>query len=163
MAWNARIPQDQLPMVRRCSTTLRRVRPSTTFSRVSRKSRESGRSPFEEAKERPDCGPLPVRVFLDGCVMAIVSRPARSRVKTAHQMGCLQSRTANSSRRKLSRRIRDRESQSVLQQNLTIGAIAIVVLQAKTNRLGDLMPCVPALMRAIETARPGTVQTVVST
>lgn len=42
-----------------------------------------------------------------------------------------------------------------LQQNLGSLAIAIIVLQAKTNRLADLKPLVPSLLAAIESAQPG--------
>jgi hypothetical protein len=41
------------------------------------------------------------------------------------------------------------------QQNLDSFSIAVVVLQAKTNRLADLRPLVPNLLVAIESAVPG--------
>jgi len=41
------------------------------------------------------------------------------------------------------------------QRNLTSLPIAVVVLQAKTNRLADLKPLVPKLLAAIESARSG--------
>ena len=41
------------------------------------------------------------------------------------------------------------------QQNLDSFSIAVIVLQAKTNRLADLRPLVPSLLKAIESARPG--------
>ena len=41
------------------------------------------------------------------------------------------------------------------QQNLESFPIAVVVLQAKTNRLADLRTWVPALLAAIESASPG--------
>jgi hypothetical protein len=34
-------------------------------------------------------------------------------------------------------------------------SIAVVVLQAKTNRLADLEPLLPSLLLAIESAMPG--------
>jgi hypothetical protein len=40
------------------------------------------------------------------------------------------------------------------QQNLDSFSIAVIVLQAKTNRLADLRPLVPSLLKAIESARP---------
>jgi hypothetical protein len=46
------------------------------------------------------------------------------------------------------------------QQNLGSVPIAVVVLRAKSNRLGDLRPLVPALLAAIESARPGAAQLV---
>jgi hypothetical protein len=44
------------------------------------------------------------------------------------------------------------------QQNLGSFAIAVVVLQAKTNRLADLKPMAPRLRAAIESALPGAVK-----
>ncbi|HXZ16259.1 MAG TPA: DUF5615 family PIN-like protein [Roseiarcus sp.] len=41
------------------------------------------------------------------------------------------------------------------QQNISALSIAIVILQAKSNRLADLMPLTPQLLAAIEFARPG--------
>ncbi len=41
------------------------------------------------------------------------------------------------------------------QQNLDSFSIAVVVLQAKTNRLADLRPLVSNLLAAIESAVPG--------
>jgi hypothetical protein len=41
------------------------------------------------------------------------------------------------------------------QQNLGSFPIAVIVLQARTNRLADLKPLVPRLLAAIESARPG--------
>ena len=41
------------------------------------------------------------------------------------------------------------------QQKLASLSIAVIVLQAKTNRLADLRPLVPKLLMAIEFAQPG--------
>jgi hypothetical protein len=41
------------------------------------------------------------------------------------------------------------------QQNLESFSIAVIVLQARTNRLADLRPLVPSLLAAIESALPG--------
>lgn len=41
------------------------------------------------------------------------------------------------------------------QQNLNAFSIAVVVLQARTNRLADLRPLIPGLLAAIESALPG--------
>lgn len=41
------------------------------------------------------------------------------------------------------------------QQNVNSFSIAVVVLQAKTNRLADLEPLLPSLLLAIESAMPG--------
>jgi predicted nuclease of predicted toxin-antitoxin system len=44
------------------------------------------------------------------------------------------------------------------QQRLTNRPFAVIVLRAKTNRLVDLLPLVPALRLAIEELRPGQVR-----
>jgi hypothetical protein len=41
------------------------------------------------------------------------------------------------------------------QQNLGSYPIGVIVLQARTNRLSDLRPLVPTLLRTIPVARPG--------
>lgn len=46
------------------------------------------------------------------------------------------------------------------QQNLAALPIAVIVLQARTNRLADLMPLVPDLLGAIAAASTGAVQLV---
>lgn len=42
-----------------------------------------------------------------------------------------------------------------LQQNLTRFNLAVIVLEARTNRLGDLKGLVPKLLEALSTAAPG--------
>ncbi len=44
------------------------------------------------------------------------------------------------------------------QQNLTSFSIAVVVLEAKTNRLADLGPLMPKMLAAIAHMLPGTVK-----
>jgi predicted nuclease of predicted toxin-antitoxin system len=41
------------------------------------------------------------------------------------------------------------------QQNLTSRKIAIIILRARSNRLKDLLPLVPACLAHIETIQPG--------
>jgi hypothetical protein len=41
------------------------------------------------------------------------------------------------------------------QQNLAAFQVGVIVLQARSNRLADLRPLVPAVIAAIEQARPG--------
>jgi hypothetical protein len=41
------------------------------------------------------------------------------------------------------------------QQNLAGRSIAIVILRGKSNRLVDLLPLVPDLLRTMRLARPG--------
>jgi hypothetical protein len=44
------------------------------------------------------------------------------------------------------------------QQDIVSFPIAVLVLQARTNRLADLRPLVPRLLSAIEAGQPGTVK-----
>jgi hypothetical protein len=46
------------------------------------------------------------------------------------------------------------------QQRLTNRPFAVIVLRAKTNRLADLLPLVPALLRALDEIKPGEVREV---
>lgn len=46
------------------------------------------------------------------------------------------------------------------QQSLPKFQIALVVLRARSNRLGNLLPLVPDIVAAISSAKPGTVQIV---
>jgi hypothetical protein len=41
------------------------------------------------------------------------------------------------------------------QQDLASFSVAVIILRAKTNRLADLRPLVPRLLRTIATAAPG--------
>jgi predicted nuclease of predicted toxin-antitoxin system len=43
------------------------------------------------------------------------------------------------------------------QQNINARPFGLVVLRAKTNRLADLLPIVPGLLRTLEKLRPGEV------
>lgn len=47
------------------------------------------------------------------------------------------------------------------QQNLRTRPFGIIVLQAKTNRLTDLLPLVPALRGALQEVRPGQVRNLI--
>ena len=44
------------------------------------------------------------------------------------------------------------------QQNLSGRSIAILILVARTNRIEDLIPLVPALLTALDDVRPGEVR-----
>src|SRR3977135_4321162 len=46
------------------------------------------------------------------------------------------------------------------QQRLKSRPFALIVLRAKTNRLADLLPLVPALRRALDEVKPGDTRTV---
>jgi hypothetical protein len=41
------------------------------------------------------------------------------------------------------------------QQNLTQSSLCVIVLHARTNRLEDLLPLVPAILAALDEIRPG--------
>jgi Domain of unknown function (DUF5615) len=102
-----------------------------------------------------------VKVFLDECIDWRLARELVGHdVKTARQMGWTAIKNGEllalaseqfdvfvSVDRNLS-----------FQQNLTSFSIAVVVLEAKTNRLADLRPLVPNVLAAIEHMRPGTVK-----
>jgi hypothetical protein len=49
------------------------------------------------------------------------------------------------------------------QQNLSAFAIAVIVIRARSNRLADLRPLIPALLTAIGSAQPGVVTTIGTT
>ena len=47
------------------------------------------------------------------------------------------------------------------QQKVAASPIGVVVLRARSNRLSDLLPLVPALLEVIAEIRPGVVQEIV--
>jgi len=99
-----------------------------------------------------------MRIFLDECVDWRLSRDITGHeVMTARQMGwtsikngellALASEQFNvfvTVDRNLS-----------FQQNLAVLSIAVIVLQARTNRLAELKLLLPDLLAAISSARPG--------
>jgi hypothetical protein len=105
-------------------------------------------------------------VLLDECVDWRLSRAITGHeVKTARQMGWLAIK--NGELLRLASQSFDMlvtvDRNLSFQQNLSTYSIAIIVLQARTSRLADLMPLVPALLRSIETAQPSTLQIIGST
>jgi hypothetical protein len=99
-----------------------------------------------------------VKVFLDECVDWRLARDIVGHdVKTARQMGW--TTIKNGTLLKLASEYFDVfvtvDRNLSFQQNLDSFSIAVVVLQAKTNRLADLRPLVPSLLAAIESALPG--------
>jgi Domain of unknown function (DUF5615) len=102
-----------------------------------------------------------VKVLLDECVDWRFARDILGHeVKTARQMGW----TAMKNGELLSLASENFDvfvtvDRSLsFQQNLNSFSIAVVVLQAKTNRLADLKPLEPRLLAAIESALPGAVK-----
>jgi hypothetical protein len=102
-----------------------------------------------------------VRVLLDECVDWRLARDIVGHdVKTARQMGW--TAVKNGELLTLASEQFDVfvnvDRNLSFQQNLTSFSIAVVVLQAKSNRLVDLRPLSPSVLAAIENARPGTVE-----
>ena len=101
-----------------------------------------------------------MRVILDECVDWRLARHLVGHdVKTAQQKGWVGIRNGqllNLASREFDVFVTVDRNLS-FQQNLDSFTIAVLVLHAKTNRLADLMPLVPALLAAIETVRPGVV------
>jgi Domain of unknown function (DUF5615) len=102
-----------------------------------------------------------VRVLLDECVDWRLARDITGHeVKTARQMGW----TAIKNGALLALAAEDFDIFVTVDRNLSAQqnpmaySIAIVVLQARTNRLADLRPLIPSLLRAIEFAKPGSVE-----
>ena len=104
-----------------------------------------------------------MRVLLDECVDWRLAREiAGHDVKTARQMGW----TTIKNGELLTLAAEDFDvfvtvdRNLAFQQNLAAFSIAVIVLRARTNRLADLKPLVPDLLRVIEAARLGTVEVI---
>lgn len=104
-----------------------------------------------------------MRILLDECVDWRLMRDiAGHEVKTARQMGW----TAISNGELLALASAQFDVFVTVDRNLSFQQnprsfdISVVVLAAKSDRLGDLRPLVPALLTAIASAQPGVVQTV---
>jgi Domain of unknown function (DUF5615) len=99
-----------------------------------------------------------VRVFLDECVDWRLAREiVGHEVRTARQLGW--TTIKNGALLTLAAQHFDIfvtvDRNLSFQQNLDSFSIAVIVLQAKTDRLADLKPLVPALLAAIKSASPG--------
>lgn len=99
-----------------------------------------------------------MRVLLDECVDWRLSREiAGHDVKTARQMGW--SAIRNGELLALAEKAFDVsvtvDRNLSFQQNLPAFTISVVVLRARSNRLADLRPLVPALQTAISNAGKG--------
>ena len=99
-----------------------------------------------------------MRVFLDECVDWRLAREITGHdVRTARQMGW--TTIKNGALLTLASQHFDIfvtvDRNLSFQQNLDSFSIAVIVLQAKTNRLADLKPLAPALLTAIKSASPG--------
>lgn len=102
-----------------------------------------------------------MRVLLDGCVpKRLANELTEHEVKTAPEMGW-----ADLDDGPLLEAMAGRFDVLVTvdkslprQQRLDNRSFAVVVLRARTNRLVDLLPLVPALRRAIGELRPGQVR-----
>ena len=99
-----------------------------------------------------------MRVLLDECIDWRLSRDLIGHeVKTAHQMGW--ATIENGQLLALAERSFDVfvtvDRNLSFQQNLTSYSIAVIVLRAKSNRLAELEPLVPQLLKALVSARQG--------
>ena len=99
-----------------------------------------------------------MRVFLDECVDWRLARDLRGHdVMTARQMGW----TSLENGELLARASQEFavfvtvDRNLAFQQNLVALPIAVIVLEARTNRLADLKLLVPNLLSAIASAKPG--------
>ena len=104
-----------------------------------------------------------MKVFLDECVDWRLARDIVGHdVKTARQMGW--TTIKNGALLTLASQHFDVfvtvDRNLSLQQNLHTFSIAVVVLQAKTNRLADLRPLIPSLLATIEAALPGAARSI---
>jgi hypothetical protein len=104
-----------------------------------------------------------MRVFLDECVDWRLSRDLIGHhVRTARQMGWTSIK--NGELLALAAQEFDIfvtvDRNLAFQQNLAPLTVAVIILQAPTNRLADLQDLVPGLLEAIAAAKPGPVTTV---
>ena len=104
-----------------------------------------------------------MKVFLDECVDWRLARDIVGHdVKTARQMGW--TTIKNGALLTLASQHFDVfvtvDRNLSFQQNLHTFSIAVVVLQAKTNRLADLGPLIPSLLATTEAALPGAARSI---
>jgi len=102
-----------------------------------------------------------MKIFLDECVDWRLSRDIIGHeTRSAHQMGW--TAVKNGELLALVSQHFDVfvtvDQNLAFQQNLATVSIAVIVLQAKTNRLSDIRVLVPDLLAAVETAQPGRIQ-----
>ena len=99
-----------------------------------------------------------MKVLLDECIDWRLSRDlVGHEVKTAHQMGWAS--IENGELLALAERSFDVfvtvDHNLSYQQNLASYSIAVIVLRVKSNRLAELKPLVPQLLKALVSARQG--------
>ncbi|HEX6902188.1 MAG TPA: DUF5615 family PIN-like protein [Thermoanaerobaculia bacterium] len=104
-----------------------------------------------------------MRVLIDECVDWRLSRDIVGHdVKTARQMGWASIK--NGELLALAAQQFDVfvtvDRNLSFQQNVVAFPIAIIVLRARTNRLADLRPLIPALLAALHTSRAGIAQVI---
>lgn len=104
-----------------------------------------------------------MNIFLDECIDWRLSREIISHdVKTARQMGW--TTIKNGELLVLAAEHFDVfvtvDRNLAFQQSIVALQIAVIVLRAKSNRLGDLKPLVPDLLAALGAAKPGRVMLV---
>lgn len=102
-----------------------------------------------------------MRILLDECVDWRLSRDVIGHdVKTARQMGW--ATIKNGELLALAAQQFDAfvtvDRNLSFQQNLAAFPIAVLVLRARTNRLADVRPLIPALLAALDSLKPGVAQ-----
>lgn len=102
-----------------------------------------------------------MRILLDECVDWRLTRDVIGHdVKTARQMGW--ATIKNGELLALAAQQFDAfvtvDRNLSFQQNLVAFPIAVLVLRARTNRLADLRPLIPALLAGLHSAEPGVAQ-----
>jgi hypothetical protein len=102
-----------------------------------------------------------LRILLDECVDWRLSRDVIGHdVKTARQMGW--ATIKNGELLALAAQQFDAfvtvDRNLSFQQNLAVFPISVLVLRARTNRLADLRPLIPALLAALDSLKPGVAQ-----
>ena len=104
-----------------------------------------------------------MRILIDECVDWRLSRDIVGHdVKTARQMGWASIK--NGELLALAAQQFDAfitvDRNLSFQQNVVAFPIAIIVLRARTNRLADLRPLIPALLAALRTSKAGIAQVI---
>ena len=140
---------------RRCSTTWKPDSHSPSFWRTSRPCRESARSRLWN-RRRTLCSL--VRILLDECLPRRLKHALIGHeVQTVPEMGWASKR--NGELLRLAARefdvflTVDRRLQK--EQQLPMFRIAVIVLAARSNRLLDLLPLIPATLEVLPRADPG--------
>src|SRR5262249_12805371 len=143
------------------STISRAVTASTSFWTSSRRSR--GRRPLQRSKPPTSCSPR-MRILLDEQLPRRLARHIRGHhVRTVQQQSWSGLRNGELLRRAAASGFEvfvTADRNLSFQQNLAEVELGVVVLVARSNRLDDLLPLVPAILTALQDIRPGEIRRV---